>query len=108
MEQPARTGLSKDLRPIFDLEIELGNEVAYVAEPAGTECPYAVSFKQPLHLQPIYERLKLPAEIKFWESRDPHYEIEAGFSSSASRHTVSGPIEEGSDSEKWLKMFVGR
>ena len=64
MDDSARSGLSKDLRPIYDLEIELGNEVAYVAETAGTACPYAVSFKQPLHLDAIHEQLTLPAGIK--------------------------------------------
>ena len=54
MEKSPRDGLSRELWPIFDLEIALGNEVAYVAEPAGTACPYAVSFQRPLHLQAIF------------------------------------------------------
>jgi hypothetical protein len=50
----------------------------------------------------------LPSDVKLWESRDPHYSIEAGFSSATSRHSIAGPIEESSDFLKWLKMFVMR
>jgi len=93
MNNPARNELCRELRPIFDLEIELGNRVAFVAEPAGTSCPYAVSFEQPLHLSEISARLELPETIKFWECRDTHYAIEAGFYSETSRHSVAGPID---------------
>jgi hypothetical protein len=108
VEPSARRGLSEDLREIYDLEIELGNELSHVEEPAGSACPYAVIFKRPLHLEAIHQRLTLPAGVKFWESRDPHYSIEAGFASDVSRHSISGPIEESSDFLKWLKMFVMR
>ena len=96
------------MRPIFDLEIELGNELSHVEEPAGTRCPYAVVFKQPLHFQAIRERLQLPETIKFWDSRDPHYAIEAGFICETSRHSIAGPIGQSSDFLKWFKSFTRR
>jgi hypothetical protein len=103
-----RQSLSAELRPVYDLEIELANEVSHVEEPAGSSCPYSVIFKRPLHLEAIHERLTLPSDVKFWESRDPHYSIEAGFYCETSRHSIAGPIGESSDFLKWLKMFVKR
>ena len=117
MEKSPRDGLSRELWPIFDLEIALGNEVAYVAEPAGTACPYAVSLQRPLHLQAIFvgtptrkhcEPLTLPVDVKFWVSRDSHYPIEAGFHSETSGHSIAGPIDESSDFLKSLKSFGGQ
>jgi hypothetical protein len=88
-----RNKLSADLRPIFDLEIARGNEVSHIEEPAGSTCPYAVIFKQPLAKSQILAELKLPPHVRFWESRDPHYSIEAGFYSDVSQHSIAGPIE---------------
>lgn len=84
--------LSKALRPIYNLELELGNEVAYTAEPAGTECPLCIGFKQPLHFDEIAARLVPLPTVRKWESRDPHYDIEAGFACQTTRHTLAGPI----------------
>jgi hypothetical protein len=86
--------LSDDLRSIYELEIAIGNEVAYIAEPAGTDCPYAVIFKNALNVKAIESELNLPPTVRYWESRDPHYPIEAGYSSLESRHAVAGPIDE--------------
>lgn len=86
------TRLSDDLRPIYELEINLGNEVAGIAEPAGTECPYAVIFKNPLHKARIDSELRLAPSVSYWESRDPHYPIEAGYLSETTRHAIAGPI----------------
>lgn len=86
--------LSKDLQPIYDLEISLGNQVKRVDEPAGTACPYAVVFAEALHLESIQEKLQLPSTVKFWESRDPHYEIGNGYVCEVTRHALSGPISE--------------
>ena len=43
--------VSPDLRPICDLELSLGNQLAYVSEPAGTTCPLALGFEKPLHFR---------------------------------------------------------
>ena len=84
--------LSEDLLPIYQLELDRGNEIARIDEPAGTECPYAVMFKMPLHRREIESELKLAASVKYWESRDWHYETSAGYFSETTRHAVAGPI----------------
>jgi hypothetical protein len=86
------TTLSKDLQPIYQLELESGNEVARIDEPAGTECPYAVIFKHPLHRTRIDAELQLSTSVKYWESRHPYYPMEAGFRSDISGHSVAGPL----------------
>lgn len=87
------TRLSADLQPIYDLEIARGNEVSHIEEPAGSTCPYAIVFKQPLDKNRILAKLQLPAHVRYWESRDPHYAIEAGFYSDASQHSIAGPLQ---------------
>ena len=84
--------LSRDLQAILDLELGLGNEIAYTAEPAGTECPYAIGMKQPLHDAQIRERGLLPPWVQPWTNTDPHYEIESGYSCQKTRHCIAGPI----------------
>jgi hypothetical protein len=83
--------LSSDLQPIYELELTLGNAVARVDRPAGTECPLAVIFRDPLHFGEIHHRLKLPASVKEWNNADPHYPSEAGFYSTTSKHALAGP-----------------
>lgn len=84
--------LSQDLLPIYQLELAMGNEVASVDEPAGTECPYAVVFKKPLHKVEIERELELPSSVRYWESRDWHFPKEAGYHSEATRHSIIGPL----------------
>ena len=84
--------LSEDLLPIYKLELEKGNEVKRIDEPAGTKCPYAVIFKRPLHKTEIESELALLPSVRYWESRDPHYPKEAGFLSEETRHAIAGPI----------------
>jgi hypothetical protein len=86
-----KTSLSSDLMPIYQLELQLGNQVARVDSPAGTLCPLAVIFRDPLHLEEIGKRLKTPASVTQWTNDDPHYPLETGFSSSVSRHAIAGP-----------------
>src|ERR1700730_15021851 len=86
------TKLSPALEPIYDLELAQGNEVDRVDEPAGSECPYAVIFKYPLHFDVIEQRLVLPRSVVRRESRDQHYPIEAGYKCETTEHVVAGPI----------------
>lgn len=89
----AGTRLSADLRPIHDLELALGNRIAWTAEPAGTACPYAVGFEQPLHFDDIEHCLTLPQTIIRWSSDDPHWgPPEAGYRCEVSRHALAGPM----------------
>jgi hypothetical protein len=84
--------LSHDLWSIYQLELDKGNEVASINEPAGTKCPYAVVFARPLHKAEIETELNLSPFVKYWESRDSHYPKEAGFYSEVSGHAIAGPI----------------
>jgi len=84
--------LSKNLRPIYEAELSLGNSVARVDEPAGTNSPLAIVFKAPLHKRDISAKIDIPAMVRWWESRDPHYEIEGGYICDETRHMVSGPL----------------
>lgn len=85
--------LCADLRPICDFEIAKGNLVAGVAAPVGTKCAYAVSFAEPLAFIGTPAAENLPAHVQYWECRDPHYEIEAGYFCSTHKHSIAGPIE---------------
>lgn len=87
------TTLSRDLVPIYELEVSLNNRVLRIESPAGSNCPYAVIFEHPLHLNEITRQLVLPETIRFWEARDPHYPLEHGFVCEITRHAISGPIK---------------
>ena len=88
--------LSPDLRPIVELELALGNAIHCVQSEGWSRCPLAVAFEQPLHFAEIAERLTLPDTVERWENRDPHYDIEAGFSCEKTRHAIAGPIPKSS------------
>jgi hypothetical protein len=87
--------LSPDLRPIVDLELSLGNQIRFVQTEGWSRCPLVVTFERPLHFAEIAEKLRLPEAVTRWENRDPHYDIEAGFSCEKTRHAIAGPIAEG-------------
>jgi len=42
--------LCDDLKEVYDFEVQHGNTLDYIAEPAGSNCPYAVVFKKPLKI----------------------------------------------------------
>lgn len=86
--------LSKDLIPIYELELDRGNEVARIDEPAGSNCPYAIVFKNPLHKNDIETSLSLAPQVRFHEVRDSHYAKESYYFSERSRHAVGGPLAE--------------
>ena len=85
--------LSPDLLPIVELELSLGNQIRFVQTEGWSRCPLAVTFERPLHFAEVKVRLTLPDTVKTWENRDPHYDIESGFSCEKTRHAIAGPIE---------------
>lgn len=84
--------LSENLLPIYNLELQTGNEVSRIDEPAGSDCPLAIIFKQPLHLEKIKEVLKLTSSVRRWENRDEHYPLEAGFVCDETKQVLDGPL----------------
>ena len=84
--------LARTLQTIYEFELSCGNQVERIDEPAGSICPYAVVFMQPLHIDEIEKQLSLDESVFFWESFDPHYSIERGYQCKTSKHCVCGPI----------------
>ena len=84
--------LCNTLKPIFDLEIEHGNEVEYIDSPAGSKCPYSVTFKHRLHYEVIEKKLNLSPSVERWENKDRHYPIQGGYKCTKYNHSISGPL----------------
>ena len=84
--------LCSDLRPIYDHELAHGNYVASVTAPAGTKCDYAIVFAEPLNFIDSAAAENLPPTVEYWECRDPHYDIEAGYFCAKHSHSISGPL----------------
>ena len=84
--------LSKAIRPIYELELSMGNLVERIDRPAGSKCPLAIIFKHELHIDEI-KKMGLPS-VTYWENYDPHYPIECGYFCESTRHAVAGPFKE--------------
>jgi len=81
-----------DLQAIHDYEVAQGNSVAHIEAPAGTACRYAVVFSQPLKIRRTPQVAEIPSGVRYWECRDPHYAIEAGYYCEQHQHSVAGPL----------------
>ena len=86
--------LCADLRGVYEYEITHGNMVLRIDEPAGTECPYAVIFAEPLKIWGTPDTGNIPKVVEYWESRDPHYARESGFVCTQHRHAIAGPTSD--------------
>lgn len=84
--------LCDSLKPIYDLEIALGNEVESIDSPAGTKCPYAVNFKSKLHFVEIENQLALSPSVEQWSNKDAHYPRQKGYFCSKYKHSIAGPL----------------
>ncbi len=84
--------LSKYLQPIYDLIIASGNKVERIDEPAGTKCPLAIIFKNKINKEVIEQKLKLLPNVQYWENKDSHYPLEAGYSCKVTGHVIAGPL----------------
>jgi len=81
--------LSDTLKPICELEINLGNEVEGVHRDMWSNCPLSVVFKKPLHHDAI-AKLGLSG-VEYWENKDTHYSLESGYVCKTTRHSIAGP-----------------
>ncbi len=89
--------LAPDLRAAFRWEIQSGNRLRTVLRDGWTDCPLALTFRDPLQFKHYDGELGLPATVERWECWDSHYAIEAGLKCTLTRHTLGGPppvIEE--------------
>ena len=89
-----RQRLSVHLQPIYDLELSLGNSVVRIEEPAGSTCPLAIIFKNPLHRTEIESNMRILPPIHWLESRDEHYsrDGEGAYKCNETGHAVIGPL----------------
>ena len=85
--------LSPNLQPILALEHKLGNIVVRIDEPAGSDCPLAVVFREPLHFLEAEEAGLISNQVHSWQSSDPHYPSEAGFVCLRTKHALVGPLK---------------
>lgn len=86
------SNLSPSLRRLAESELALGNSILRIEDGVWSNCPLAIVFANPLHFTEAAAANLISNEIERWESRDPHYSIEAGFRDRESRHTIAGPF----------------
>ena len=85
--------LSEKLRPICEFEIRRGNQIERVDRPAGSNCPLAIIFAEPLDIAGYVKQHGLPKDVDTWENLDSHYPIEAGYFCERTHHAIAGPTE---------------
>ena len=83
--------LSKDLKPIVDYELKIGNEILRIDRPAGTKCPLAVILKNPFDFNGLENIYKLPSTIERWQNKDRHYDLESGYVCTKTRQALAAP-----------------
>jgi hypothetical protein len=84
--------ISENFRVLVAHELALGNPIARIDQPAGTRCPLAVNFVKPLDFSGFARLHQLPVGVETWENRDAHYDIQAGYICTRTRHVIAGPI----------------
>jgi hypothetical protein len=85
-------GLSTKLQQALQFELERGNSIERIEQPAGTKCPLAVVLAKPLDIAGFKSAHGLPPGVETWESRDRHYPVQAGYVCERTRHALAGPI----------------
>ena len=85
---------SEMLNFILDYELQHGNEVERIDEGFWTLGKLIIVMKKPLRLIDDSEsRKNLDGSIEFWECRDTHYEVQAGFSCDETKEDIVAPIK---------------
>jgi hypothetical protein len=83
--------LCNTLQPILQLEIAMGNSIASIEAPAGSNCSFAIHLANKLHHQEI-KKLNLPNSVESWENKDRHYPLQSGYACTKYRHSIAGPL----------------
>ena len=86
--------ISDDIRAIVEYELDNGNEIVRVDQPAGTKCPVAVILKFPFRIRKSRADGVVSATVSWWEYEDAHYPADwsCGFKSVKSSHAVAAPL----------------
>lgn len=84
--------LSEGLRPILEYELARDNKIERVDRPAGSNCPLAVIFLEPLDVKGFLSTQNMPSAVRTWENRDRHYPLEKGFVCERTHHAIAGPL----------------
>jgi hypothetical protein len=76
------------------MELDAGNSVIRIDEPAGTLCPLAVVMKNPLNRNRLSTVARGIPTIFWHENGDRHYEMNGmgGYASKASGQFLYGPL----------------
>ncbi len=82
------------LREACRLELANGNTILRIDIPAGSKCPLAIVFCDTLKIWGTPATGEFDPCVRYWESKDPHYEIEAGFICDIHRHVMSAPTQD--------------
>lgn len=84
--------LSEKLQSMLQFELERGNSIERIEQPAGTRCPMAVVLSKPLDIAGFKATHGLPSGVDTWENHDRHYPTQAGYVCERTRHALAGPI----------------
>ena len=84
--------LNVNLIPIYGHGLNNGNCVSRIDQPAGTKCPLAVIFQNPLQIDKINKLIVSHTNLEFWENTDPHYPFESGYYCKTTQYVIAGPV----------------
>lgn len=82
---------SPDLKPMLELELQLGNKIEQVNEWSSDDPRILVTLKKALHFPELKSQLQRPSTVEEWECWDLHYPLEAGLLCKKTGHTLAGP-----------------
>ena len=88
--------LSEILLPVVNFEINRGNQIVRIDRPAGSNCPLAIIFIDPLDIPGYLNAHVLEEKLKTWENRDRHYPLEKGFVCKRTGQAIAGPLNTNS------------
>ena len=85
--------ISKALKPIVDYELSRGNYIERIDRPAGTRCPLAVVFREPLDFRGFQDLNGSLEYVSTWKNRDRHYDLESGYVCEKTNQALAAPVK---------------